>query len=102
MDKSGELFGFHFSLNSFPETCAKKTKTKRGIYSQFAQIISLFSPVAPSITTVTSKPKKMSSLGSRPFTVAIEGNIGSGKSTMLKTFNQHAEVQVLPEPVSKW
>ena len=39
----------------------------------------------------------------RPFVVSIEGNIGSGKSTMLKYFEKVDEnVAVVPEPVTEW
>ncbi|VDI00220.1 thymidine kinase [Mytilus galloprovincialis] len=36
------------------------------------------------------------------FTVAVEGNIGSGKSTFLQYFKNFPEVDLIPEPVSKW
>ncbi|XP_040566503.1 deoxynucleoside kinase [Lepeophtheirus salmonis] len=36
-----------------------------------------------------------------PFIVAVEGNIGSGKSTMLKFF-QSKDVIIDPEPVDSW
>jgi len=42
-----------------------------------------------------SKPK-------RKFTVTVEGNIGSGKSTFLHYFRQGDKVEVLTEPVDKW
>ena len=38
----------------------------------------------------------------KPFTVVIEGNIGSGKTTVLNYFNKFHEVEVLQEPVDKW
>ncbi|TRY68449.1 hypothetical protein TCAL_04688 [Tigriopus californicus] len=39
----------------------------------------------------------------RPFTVIVEGNIGSGKSTFLECFSKYPqEVEVFPEPVAKW
>ena len=42
----------------------------------------------------------------RPFTVMVEGNIGSGKSTYLKHFTKEAKlsdnVEVVMEPVEKW
>ena len=37
-----------------------------------------------------------------PFTVSVEGNIGAGKSTMLKFFEQFTEVETVPEPVAQW
>ena len=42
-------------------------------------------------------------MSSRPYTVIVEGNIGSGKTTFLKPFERHKGiVEVCPEPVEKW
>jgi len=38
----------------------------------------------------------------RPFTVIVEGNIGSGKTTFLNHFAKFKDVEVLQEPVNKW
>nr|ACO15692.1 Deoxynucleoside kinase [Caligus clemensi] len=38
----------------------------------------------------------------RPFIVAVEGNVGSGKSTMLRYFKSKGEVRIYPEPVDSW
>ena len=38
----------------------------------------------------------------RPFTVAIEGNIGSGKTSLLQHFAGSQDVEVIQEPVHKW
>lgn len=38
----------------------------------------------------------------RPFTVCIEGNIGSGKTTFLSHFKQYNNATVLQEPVELW
>ena len=38
----------------------------------------------------------------RPFVVSIEGNIGSGKSTMINYFKNFTDIQIHPEPVQKW
>ena len=38
----------------------------------------------------------------RPFVVSIEGNIGSGKSTMINYFKDFKDIQIHPEPVGKW
>lgn len=35
-------------------------------------------------------------------TVAVEGNIGCGKTTFLEQFKLNSKVEVLPEPVDKW
>ena len=40
--------------------------------------------------------------GKDHFVVAIEGNIGSGKSTMINYFKQFNDVQVHAEPLEKW
>lgn len=37
-----------------------------------------------------------------PFTVFIEGNIGSGKTTFLNYFQKYDEVCLQTEPVEKW
>jgi len=34
--------------------------------------------------------------------VSVEGNIGSGKSTLIEHFNQHRCVEAVHEPVNKW
>ncbi|XP_018566581.1 deoxynucleoside kinase-like [Anoplophora glabripennis] len=39
---------------------------------------------------------------SRPFTVLVEGNIGSGKTTFLNYFDRHQNVSVLAEPIELW
>jgi deoxynucleoside kinase len=46
--------------------------------------------------SVTEFPKN------RPYTVVVEGNIGSGKTTFLNYFQQFDDVNVLAEPVNKW
>jgi len=39
----------------------------------------------------------------RPFTVVVEGNIGSGKSTFLQHFQRwNSQVELVPEPVDSW
>ena len=37
-----------------------------------------------------------------PFTVFIEGNVGSGKTSFLSFFKQFDELLVLEEPIEKW
>jgi septin family protein len=39
---------------------------------------------------------------SRPFTVIVEGNIGSGKTTFLNHFERFPGVVSLAEPVNLW
>lgn len=50
------------------------------------------SPVSPTKSMQTN----------RPFVVSIEGNIGAGKSTMLKFFESYTDVELIPEPVAQW
>lgn len=38
----------------------------------------------------------------RKFTVCVEGNIGSGKTMLLKYFSEKEDVSVMEEPVAKW
>eukprot|EP00092_Neocalanus_flemingeri_P030157 GFUD01032735.1.p1 GENE.GFUD01032735.1~~GFUD01032735.1.p1 ORF type:complete len:274 (-),score=79.28 GFUD01032735.1:265-1086(-) len=38
----------------------------------------------------------------RPFTIVVEGNVGSGKSTFLKIMEKLPGVKAFPEPVKKW
>ncbi|MCL4123810.1 UNVERIFIED_CONTAM: hypothetical protein GTU68_061870 [Idotea baltica] len=38
----------------------------------------------------------------RPFTVSVEGNIGSGKSTFLKYFSEMPGVTTYQEPIDRW
>ena len=47
-------------------------------------------------------PTKQMKANNRPFIVSIEGNIGAGKSTMLKFFDQFTDVETVPEPVAQW
>lgn len=37
-----------------------------------------------------------------PFTVFVEGNIGSGKTTFLKHFEKFSDVCLMTEPVEEW
>ena len=52
-------------------------------------------PLERSFQSPTGKPK-------HPFTIIVEGNIGAGKSTFLKHFEDFPEVDVLMEPIEKW
>lgn len=38
----------------------------------------------------------------KPFRVAVEGNVGSGKSTLIKYFEKFNEVETNPEPIETW
>lgn len=38
----------------------------------------------------------------RPFTVCVEGNIGSGKTTFLSHFKKYNNTTVFEEPVELW
>lgn len=45
---------------------------------------------------------KMCSNITKPFTVFVEGNIGSGKTTFLEHFRQFEDITLLTEPVEEW
>lgn len=51
---------------------------------------------------VNRKFHKMSIPKSKPFTVFVEGNIGSGKTTFLEHFRQFEDITLLTEPVEAW
>ena len=59
------------------------------------------SEASASSSALDSPRAKYASTG-QPFTVFIEGNIGSGKTTFLNHFNQYNEVCLLTEPVEDW
>ena len=40
--------------------------------------------------------------GERPVVISIEGNIGSGKTTVINYLKQFDNVQAHAEPVEKW
>ncbi|KAL5491979.1 hypothetical protein EMCRGX_G017360 [Ephydatia muelleri] len=51
---------------------------------------------------VKYQEKSQQSYGGKKFRIAVEGNIASGKSTLLKKLSQINGVEVLIEPVDKW
>lgn len=46
--------------------------------------------------------KSLDMSGSKKITVCVEGNIGSGKTSLLEHFSQFPEVKTLTEPVEMW
>ena len=62
--------------------------------------------VMPSIATKAesglAQQSRLEKGRERPFIVSIEGNIGSGKSTMLNYFDKFTDVELLAEPVKQW
>ena len=55
--------------------------------------------------TLVKSPNMNSSKSANPhpYTIVVEGNIGSGKTTFLQSFKKHEGlVHVYPEPVDKW
>jgi len=49
-----------------------------------------------------SKSSSSSESNERPFTIIVEGNIGSGKTTFLQPFTNINKVEVVEEPVKEW
>lgn len=60
------------------------------------------SPVKRDPAAVQEVPRIPMQNNARPFIVSIEGNIGAGKSTMLKFFESYSDVELLAEPVDQW
>ena len=57
----------------------------------------------PVITTVGRRMEGSNFIQkNRPFTVIVEGNIGSGKTTFLNYFSNFKDVEVLQEPIDRW
>lgn len=46
--------------------------------------------------------KPVSPKFSKPFTVVVEGNIGSGKTTFITHFNKFNNVALFSEPIDMW
>lgn len=53
------------------------------------------------MANVSTIPKKTLK-GVRPFTVVVEGNIGSGKTTFITHFNKFSNVALFSEPIDMW
>lgn len=51
---------------------------------------------------VQFKKHRKFAIDGQPFTVLVEGNIGSGKTTYLNHFQKFDEVFLQAEPVEKW
>lgn len=72
----------------------------RGLFStNFSRFLTLFTYIRYSFTTTMSLSEECNQ---RPFTICIEGNIGSGKTTFLKHFKVFKDIAVLQEPVELW
>lgn len=51
---------------------------------------------------MASTAQKKTLKGARPFTVVVEGNIGSGKTTFITHFNKFNNVALFSEPIDMW
>lgn len=75
---------------------------------QYAAGVSLYLWVMNSITAATTQSPRPSPPSPRPFRIAVEGNIGVGKSTILKAVAAElsraldGRVETLAEPVDLW
>jgi len=77
------------------------------IVRELQRLVKHFSPAhntkMPSLSSdVPVSPTKKFGGHNKPFVVSIEGNIGAGKSTMLKFFEKYNDVELIPEPVAQW
>ena len=70
---------------------------------KLSQVLGLKRTNMPSLTNkIVQGVQAVEERKQRPFIVSIEGNIGSGKSTMLKYFEKFEDVELVPEPVAEW
>ena len=58
--------------------------------------------MSSSVSQMNGYNNKVTKDRTRPYTIIVEGNIGSGKTTFLEPFSRHEEVEVLAEPVDMW
>lgn len=65
---------------------------KHKLYSSFKQFLPDLKPLS----------RKMHTAKNKPFTIIVEGNIGSGKTTFLKHFQKDPNVLTIAEPVEQW
>jgi len=75
------------------------------VYKWFYKDIYEMEEVHPSFTQLSDKEPQTNQVekpGHQTFTVAVEGNIGSGKTTMLNYFAKFPEIEVVCEPVDRW
>lgn len=61
-----------------------------------------FSAAVRRILTEAERGRGAGQRAGRPFTVLVEGNIGSGKTSFLSQFSGLAGVETLAEPVERW
>jgi len=76
------------------------------VASSSSEVVVPVTYVGPQNATEVISELELSGQAGRPLTVHVEGIVGTGKSTMLKAFDNHhgtaAAVDVLPEPVDQW
>ncbi|XP_071957893.1 thymidine kinase 2, mitochondrial-like isoform X2 [Antedon mediterranea] len=85
---------YHFSPRLYCHLSATSRHTRLGLLSKYSK--TQFYSTRPSST-------KGSNMFEKPIVVAVEGNIGSGKTVMLDFFEKNVpEVEILMEPVHKW
>lgn len=87
----GKLPQSHFTFRSWTRTDSRA--------SGLALIWYIFFPKAAAAGRLINK---MSTANQKLFTVLVEGNIGSGKTTFLEHFQQFEDVTLLTEPVEAW
>merc|ERR1719423_368507 len=76
--------------------------TSAVVSSSSSEVIVPVTYVGPQNATEVISELELSGQAGRPLTVHVEGIVGTGKSTMLKAFENETSVDVLPEPVEQW
>ncbi|CAL4210743.1 unnamed protein product [Meganyctiphanes norvegica] len=78
--------------------CKRSTSAVKTFFWKF--------PIPEHNTTISQEFLQLFSMAKnapkRKFTVCVEGNIGSGKTMLLKYFSEKEDVSVMEEPVVKW
>ena len=106
------LFKKHPSKSIFKHPCESSLSSKflRLLSTSKNDLVQNY-PTRIELAQDVLKTKPLSNL-TRPYTIVVEGNIGSGKTTFLEPFLEPANkegrsplidlVEIVPEPVSKW
>jgi len=107
--KSLNTIGLTFALCCrFSKNCAMEgiVNTISGERKMIVSPLKNMSPPKKKTNFVGISPLKeltnVTTPSNRPFRVSVEGNIGAGKSTLIKYFSNFKEIETYPEPIEWW
>jgi len=72
------------------------------VYARHPSVVYISPHNASQVISELKFPELHRQSPTRPFTIQLEGTVGTGKSTMLEAFQKYPGMDVLPEPVDKW